>query len=112
MGRHYRFFCGSCSYETHVSGGLDRGWFAVTHTVSCPRCRELSDAEFCNAFRDISAFDLLRSGDEELALWMRSQERIRCGIDRRHTAVLWRHPGPCPRCGQTLARQAHEVMWE
>ena len=43
MGSLYRFSCPECGYETEVSGGLSRGMLAITHTVICPRCRELSD---------------------------------------------------------------------
>jgi hypothetical protein len=112
VGRKYRFFCESCGYEAQVSGGPDRGWFAAAHTVSCPRCRELSDAELCNAFHDISAFDLLRLSGHDLALWMQSQKKTRCGLDGRHAASLWSHPGPCPRCGTTLRREGPVAMWD
>lgn len=111
MGARYRFICGSCGYETLVSGGYDRGWFSEVHTVSCPRCHELSDAEIKESAPD--AADCLYDPFDQNALPPDRVVggRIRCGLDRRHTAELWTHPGPCPRCGTTLERSDGAVLF-
>ena len=43
MGEEYLFRCNQCSYEAFISGGLDFGFVAVTHTMICHDCRKLVD---------------------------------------------------------------------
>ena len=117
MGTLFRFACPECGYEGVVAGGLSRGMLAITHTVSCPSCKELSDMTLAEEPLEFLAWldreelneDEVRQKTEH-APWM--PERIRCDLDRRHKASLWRHPGPCPRCGTTLAKGEMAVMWD
>lgn len=108
MGSLYRFICPGCGYEAEVSGGLDYGMASVVHTVRCPRCKELSDALISHRPGDLAA--LFETDPKTGAL---VEKRIRCGLDGRHTAELWEHPGPCPRCRTTLERDERPTeMWD
>ena len=108
MGSLYRFICPGCGYEAEVAGGLDYGMECVVHTVSCPKCQQLSHALVSDRPGDLAV--LLETDLKTGALMPR---RIRCGLDGRHTAELWEHPGPCPRCGATLERSDEPtVMWD
>ena len=112
MGAGFRFSCRTCGYQADVSGGLNFGMMSVTHTVSCPRCRELSDLPVSEKPWEIMGTPLARGDEGETvqAVWM--AKRISCGRDRRHTAQLWSHPGPCPRCGETLVQGERTAFWE
>jgi hypothetical protein len=108
MGSLYRFSCSERGYEAEVSGGLDYGMMCVAHTVSCPKCRELSDTTVSDEpWNPVVFFEI----DAENGTVR--DKRIRCGLDGRHTAALWEHPGPCPGCGTTLERDEEPtVMWD
>jgi hypothetical protein len=108
MGALYRFTCPECGNEAEVAGGLDYGMACVVHTVSCPTCQRLSDALVSDRPGDFAA--LLKTDPKTGDLM---EKRIRCGLDGRHTAELWSHPGPGPRCGTTLGRDEEPaVMWD
>ncbi len=114
MGSSYLFSCPSCGYEAEVSGGLDFGMACVTHTVSCPDCKKLSDALISTNPGDVVAPRLLiddEEGDLDV-LPGTVPEQLRCETDRRHTARPWEHPGPCPRCGATLVKGELAVDWD
>lgn len=121
MGTLFAFSCPGCGYRAEVCGGLGYGMQDVDHTVSCPTCRELSDLELpCKRWEIMDDLEQRREvmGDQDRPTlqgaprpaWL--PERVRCAIDRRHKATLWEHPGPCPRCGMTLARGEITVLWD
>ena len=117
MGTLFQFRCPRCGYEAQVSGGLGWGILAVTHTVSCPTCTELSDmivAEEPWEFSEWMERECVDRDDADAkaaqAPWM--PEKIRCDLHHRHKASLWSHPGPCPRCGTTLAKGEMTVLWD
>lgn len=113
MGSLYLFSCPSCGYEAQVSGGLDFGMACVTHTVSCPQCQELSDTLVSDRPGDVVVHRLQADGEEGLDVLPGTvPERLRCETDRRHTARPWEHPGPCPRCGTTLAKGDMAMSWD
>ena len=120
MGAIVLFHCPACGYQAEVSGGLDYGWLGVTHTVSCPLCRELSDMLICDTSqtREAWAFDSLFT-EVSLDELMRRLARahllptpIRCRLDESHEASLWRPPGPCPRCGAILIAGEITILWD
>jgi hypothetical protein len=97
VGMLYQFRCEACSYEAEVSGGRDCGMACATVTIVCETCREL--------------FDVVTSTDVIFA----SPEReipIRCPTDSAHSCQLWTSPGPCPKCGATMARGEEIVLWD
>jgi hypothetical protein len=90
MGCQYSFACPRCAYLADVSGGPDRGFMARTVTVACLGCRELRDVEVAT-LNVTDAPPCASSG---------------------HSTTLWAHPGPCPRCGETLNRGESTVDWD
>lgn len=114
MGATFQFCCGECGYEAEVSGGFDRGMVSVTHTVTCPRCRGLSDVKLWSRWDGEPGDQVLWGMDEDEAVeyWKGHHGLVRCGIDRRHTAAFWRHPGPCPRCGNEMTQGEMTMLWD
>ena len=121
MGTLFAFSCPGCGYRAEVCGGLGYGMQDVDHTVSCPTCRELSDLELpCKRWEIMDdleqRWEIMDDQDRPTLqgaprpAWL--PERVRCALDRRHKATLWEHPGPCPRCGVTLARGEMTVLWD
>lgn len=109
MGSQFHFACPECGYQVEASGGLDFGMICATHTVSCPICREVSDLEISDKPWEIAATPG-EAGPED---WVPPPgARIRCALDRRHSAKLWTHPGPCPRCGTVLLRSGPTILWD
>jgi hypothetical protein len=101
MGQSFFFRCTSCEFETAVSGGRDAGMAYVTQTYSCDLCGILFDHAV--------AVPPFTSGE-------RAPDRLPCYQNPKyseHFAELWNHPGPCPRCGNTLDRSDGPVThWD
>jgi len=101
MGTKYQFNCKSCKYEREISGGPDQGMFAVTKTISCRRCKQLFDVI-------IGEYSFVESEDEPKKIPCRCPG---CGGGEEECAD-WRHPGPCPQCGEILTREFETMLWD
>jgi hypothetical protein len=98
MGTLYDFHCESCGYETQVSGGEDCGMAQATTTILCADCKQLYDVP-------ISHDAMTRNPGREVPTG--------CPGSSSHRWRLWKHPGPCPRCGATLKRSSETlVIWD
>ncbi|HQW06746.1 MAG: hypothetical protein IPH05_15270 [Flavobacteriales bacterium] len=68
---------------------------AVTlSTVHCSACAELYDvpvAEHGFNYKEVP---------------------IRCPKNKRHGVVLWKDPGPCPKCGTLLTHEGLSALWD
>lgn len=97
MGTVYRFVCSQCDFSAAVSGGFDIGAASASQTYACWDCGVLFDRYVSNT----------PEVDHRVA-----PQTMHCGKDPRHTAILWNHPGPCPRCEKTLRKKELVVCWE
>jgi hypothetical protein len=99
MGLLYLFSCPACQFKAQVSGGLDYGMMAATQTIACGNCRRLYDAYVGKAER---------TSPEHV-----EAAELKCPKGSRHQVEVWNHPGPCPRCGETLVRADDaSVCWD
>jgi len=99
VGTHYLFTCPNCVYETEVSGGNDVGMACATSTILCKTCKEL--------------FDIETSTEPWLAIerdW--KPEKYSCPNSPDHPCRLWKHPGPCPRCGVSMKKVEATLNWD
>ena len=102
MGSRYLFTCRRCGFEATVSGGFDVGFACATHTYACRDCGVLFDRAISDA---PWAFDR-----EEVPPKFTCPENPN---QTSHQAELWCHPGPCPKCGETLGRTERCVLcWD
>lgn len=99
MGTMYRFWCPGCRYRAQVSGGDDAGLLVRTTTISCDDCHKLYDIET----RKVVVTAQTR---------IDRSYPVQCPKDPRHTVHLWRHPGPCPRCGETMEQGEMVMLWD
>ena len=97
MGTCYQFTC-SCGFQAEVSGGFDVGMIAATQTVACRNCGTLED---------VHVGDAPTTSSEDVA-----KMSLHCPKSRRHQITQWNHPGPCPRCGETMTRGSMTMMWD
>lgn len=98
MGSLYRFTCSSCGFEAGVSGGFDVGMRAATQTITCRDCRNLED---------VYVGDAPTTSPEDVA-----EETLHCSKSPLHAVAKWNHPGPCPGCGETMARGDLTTLWD
>ena len=102
MGSRYLFTCRCCGLEATISGGFDMGFACATHTYACRECGMLFD-------RTVS--DAPWAFDREDA-----PQKVPCRENPSqpsHQAELWSHPGPCPKCEETLDRTEESVLcWD
>lgn len=99
MGLIHRFACGACGYAANVAGGRDTGMSATRITVVCQACRELHDVVVA-----------MRGGYPHTL-----EHRVQPRCPTCHSAqrvVPWAHPGPCPRCSETLTAEAVVEFWD
>lgn len=134
MGKSFWFECEKCGYRTTVSGGEDRGWMMHVRTVSCQDCRMLHDAVVRLRVADDVRRPLYNAGGlQSPAPLVRSRPRLRpptfsealatlpirparlhrwirfglqCPVSATHRIKPWVAPGPCPRCGLPLEKNA------
>ena len=109
MGRIYHFVCEDCNYETHVSGGDDAGMRTLTTTISCRECGELFDVAisqhpFTEPFTE-PACPHSEHGDQ-------SHDNATDHSPPRHHVERWTAPGPCPKCGKTMAYGETVTLWD
>lgn len=83
-----------------VSGAPDVGEVARTVTISCATCRKLRDAV------------ISEEPWKEPAAPMPARVRCPGSRTRDHVTELWRDPGPCPRCAETMVRGELSVLWD
>ncbi len=96
MGRLFSFQCPKCAYTVDCSGKADAGMMSATRTVVCDQCRNLQDVV-------VETYEMGRN---------RKRVPPRCEKDKTHNVRTWKHPGPCPRCGETLVRGEPVVLWD
>ncbi len=98
MGYLYSFKCQSCGYYAEVSGGDDVGMMASTTTINCGVCRELYDVVVLSRSRARTP----------------ARKEPQCPKVNTHPVTVWKHPGPCPRCGETLDLdpEGPVVLWD
>jgi hypothetical protein len=119
MGQCYDFTCASCGYNATVSGGDDRGMRCATTTIICHDCEELFDVTIFDATWD-DATDLSdapivcpgRAPDDELEDGDEEDEDDVDYSNPTHKVERWSHPGPCPRCGDTLEAGDCVILWD
>jgi len=97
MGISYEFECPACGYTATVSGDDDAGLICTTATIACHACCKLYDATTSR-------------GSFDSAEWQ--EVPLRCPKSKKHIVGLWRHPGPCPKCGAQMGRGAACAVWD
>ncbi|MBP7937820.1 MAG: hypothetical protein KA354_24535 [Phycisphaerae bacterium] len=68
-----------------------------TQTILCEDCKRLMD---------VLETLIDETGKESEA------HALKCYRSSGHRIKVWNHPGPCPRCGQTMTRGEVTVMWD
>jgi hypothetical protein len=104
LGTTLAFHCERCGYQAQVSGGGDAGLSAITQTVSCRRCRQLSDilVEWVEG--------MPRPSHEPFPP---RQDRLGCCRHCGSRAVdPWTSGGPCPRCGGRMHEGDEVCLWD
>lgn len=104
MGSLHLFTCGSCGYEAEVSGGPDSGFFTMTQTTVCQRCKELVDA--------IVKID--ERIDIENEAGCAENGSLRCPNCRTKGLKPWDEVNrPCPRCGSQMKKgDGPTTLWD
>jgi hypothetical protein len=97
MGTLYDFHCESCDYQAELAGSDDCGIAQATTTILCEDCNELYDVPISD--------DAMRRDPER-------EVTTRCPTSPSHRWRLWRHPGPCPKCGATMTRGSETLVWD
>ena len=100
MGTIYAFRCPRCAYTAEVSGGPDCGFSVGTVTISCATCRKLRDV--------VVTHEPWKNPPDPVP------EHPRCTSSRTrvHHTVLWRDPGPCPRCALMMVNDGETLLWD
>ena len=98
VGTVYQYVCSQCDFAAAVSGGFDVGAASVSQTYSCRDCGLLFDRCVSSVPRSFIQRD--------------APQTLPCAGDPRHSAHLWNHPGPCPKCGSTLRKKELIVCWD
>ena len=94
MGTLSSFLCPNCGYANpQCCGGTEVGMAVTLSTVHCATCAELYDVPVV----DYGTF---------------TEVPIRCPKKKRHAVVLWKDPGPCPKCGTVLTNQGDTAIWD
>jgi hypothetical protein len=65
---------------------------------------DVSPGALVNAPKETEPFE---EGSSDVADYVCPRARA-----RRHELVLWSHPGPCPRCGETMRRERETALWD
>ena len=127
MGTRYHFSCDRCKYEAMVSGGNDMGLTFRSTTIICQDCKLLFDVttsdQLNNDSTDQSELVLVCpgpssavSGDfktvEEYFQTFAATEESGERSNSHHRVCKWKHPGPCPKCGQELIRGKLVMNWD
>jgi len=97
----YQFTCPGCGYEATASGGKDAGFGCRTTTILCRDCGELRDVT--TGTRPIDDLD-------SPAEWKPVEPR--CSRGPAHQFEEWKHPGPCPKCGNMMDRGEVTMCWD
>jgi hypothetical protein len=74
------------------------GMGCSTATITCATCKKLRDAVV----------------SEEPGMVPEPLPVPKCpgARTRVHEALIWTHPGPCPRCGATMDRGEVTTLWD
>lgn len=94
----YEFHCDSCRYSVIASGrDSSSDDYDMGKTILCENCQTLYEIEPENSFTiKMSA----------------TKKRIRCPESFSHQIKIWKHPGPCPKCGRTMRKGDLVVKWD
>ena len=129
MGRTYKWFCKQCGYEVSMSGGCDRGFFSITETFHCKKCKKLMDlgtAKFVNGKQsNLFNEDALENHNKNsfFSLFKKKKQRKTPQIEKIelspqcsycHGEVeLWNtNTKPCPCCGDTMIKHVLDSFWD
>ena len=108
MGTSYQFICKHCDYEAIVSGGDDVGMMCRTTTISCRDCGSLFDVVISDEPWKESAGptdeELVCPGPESDDTGDSIDDESRARSNPDHRVQRWTIPGPCPKCGQRMAK--------
>jgi hypothetical protein len=108
MGSACDYFCPACAYKTNwMVSGYGVGMTAHVVGVSCAECEELHVANLPRAPWELRAV-LIKA----MVQRGRIPSATRCPVSADHHLTVWRHPGPCPRCGCVLERGEHLILWD
>ena len=103
MGTGYLFKCPSCDYSAVVSGGDAVGMACRKTTIICETCEELLDIVISD-----KPWEPQEPGD--VTLVCRGTEGGHENPD--HEVRRWTAPGPCPKCGATIASGEEYLNWD
>ena len=103
MGSWHVFSCDKCDYTVTVSGGLDRGFYAVTETMQCDDCIALVDV--------LVGLAKKMSGRVEITTGEKFGKCPKC--EGRNVRAWSEKDRPCPRCeGKMVMTKENVVFWD
>ena len=97
MGTLHKFICDACGYNKVVSGEASKGLVKSVITIICDTCKELYDVELAD---DSDVF----SPDWKPPTFF-------CPKSKEHSVDIWKHPGPCPKCGNQMKKEPDVIEW-
>ncbi len=102
MGIKFEYSCQKCSYTAEVSGGRDVGMVATTRTMTCDKCKTVSDV--C----------IGRFGKEGPSGDPAYDKRLnRCPECHSRSIQPWPRQHPCPKCGTRMTKKRNSfIMWD
>lgn len=108
MGTASSYSCPECGYQSDsVSSGYDVGMSSHVVGISCGTCKELY-----SAFLPGKPWDVDIDAMSEKVAAGELPQGARCPKSPNHQVRVWRHPGPCPRCGTTLNQAEGVMCWD
>jgi hypothetical protein len=85
--------------------GYGCGMMSHVHAVLCTDCRELRICQLPGHPADLP-------WDETERTVASAGFALTCPVSSTHNVRQWADPGPCPRCGEPLARGEEMILWD
>lgn len=87
--------------------GYSCGMFSHVHAVLCTDCQSLRAAVLPG-----HPAELPRGNEQELGVAALARYELACPVSAVHRVQPWFHPGPCPRCSETLECEEATLLWD
>lgn len=126
MGNIYKWRCKRCDYKVSMSGGWDRGFFSITETFHCKKCKKLMDLvikdersilfdENASENHNKNSFFSLFKKEKQQKTNSKSKKielSPRCSYCHDEVELWNTNTKPCPCCGETMIKYELEILWD
>ena len=108
MGVAHNFRCSNCHYRLDgMISGYSCGMLSHAHAVLCVDCEALRRCVLPG-----HPWELRDAIGETRTAAVLEQYGLTCPVAPSHRVSPWSHPGPCPRCGETLDAELDVLLWD